>query len=191
VFCGSYHTFVLQESKLGKRLFAFGLNNHGQLGTGREYSENEENVTHTPEEVEIDEGEVVVSAAGGEHHSLILTESGLWVLFDWIGKVYAFGRGDSSQTGFADKEKRIEPELLDIPGKAIQINCGSAFSMAVMDKGGLGDNLVMWGFGDQGQLANGSEDIEVPTFIPLKGRVVVCADGGGQHSILLLKPKDE
>lgn len=76
VFCGSYHTFVLQESVLGKRLFAFGLNNHGQLGTGMEYDEGEEAFTHEPELVEI-EGEVVEAAAGGEHHSLILTESGM------------------------------------------------------------------------------------------------------------------
>jgi regulator of chromosome condensation len=72
----------------------------------------------------------------------------------------------------------------------MQINCGSAFSMAVLDKEGAGDNLVMWGFGDQGQLANESEDITEPTVIALKGRRVLSADGGGQHTIMLLAPKE-
>ncbi|KAL3900806.1 MAG: hypothetical protein SGCHY_001086 [Lobulomycetales sp.] len=179
-FCGSYHTFVLHESNA---LYAFGLNNYGQLGIGQDAAEMlDEQCTHHPELVELpDEDEVVIAAAGGEHHSLILTES---------GKVYAFGRGDSSQTGFTDCKPRFTPEALTLPAPAQQIDCGSAFSMAItrdpLDKG---NNLVMWGFGEQGQLANSSEDIPEPETIELKGRVVITAGGGGQHTTMLLKPR--
>jgi regulator of chromosome condensation len=62
--------------------------------------------------------------------------------------------------------------------------------MAVLNKDGDGDNLVMWGFGDQGQLANGCEDVTTPEVVALKGRVVLGAEGGGQHTIMVLKPKE-
>lgn len=71
-FCGSYHTFLLHESNT---LYAFGLNNYGQLGIGREVDES---CTHEPEEIDFEqEGEYVVAAAGGEHHSLLLTQTGI------------------------------------------------------------------------------------------------------------------
>ena len=71
VHCGAYHTFLVHESH---KLFAFGLNNHGQLGVGdsAEYSQ--------PELVEGLPDQKIVKAAGGEHHSMVLTADGTLIL---------------------------------------------------------------------------------------------------------------
>jgi len=161
-------------------LFAFGLNNYGQLGIGQDL-ELDESCTQEPTEVVMeDEDEVIVTAAGGEHHSLLLTQS---------GKVYAFGRGDSSQTGFTDKEPCFYPKKLIDDYFINEINCGSAFSLALARNDGTGNNLLVWGFGEQGQLGNQGVDVEEPEEVSFKGRVLLCAEGGGQHTVMLILPK--
>jgi regulator of chromosome condensation len=67
------------------------------------------------------------------------------------------------------------------------ISCGASFSLAVTQK--EGNNLWMWGYGEMGQLSNGSEDADVPENTELKGREVIAAAAGGQHTVMLLKPK--
>jgi regulator of chromosome condensation len=68
VYCGAYHTLLVHETH---RVFAFGLNNHGQLGLGdcEEYDK--------PELVEGLEKDVPIKkVAAGEHHSMILNKNG-------------------------------------------------------------------------------------------------------------------
>ena len=65
-FCGSYHTFLVLDSN---HVFAFGLNNYGQLGVG----ESEREVEFEPEEIKgLNPEEGIVEIAGGEHHSMFL-----------------------------------------------------------------------------------------------------------------------
>ncbi len=66
------------------------------------------------------------------------------------------------------------------------ISCGAAFSLAVTHDG----DLWAWGYGEMGQLANESSDAPIPFQIDLKGRKVIMASGGGQHSVILVAPKD-
>lgn len=47
-----------------------------------------------------------------------------------------------------------------------------------------------WGYGEMGQLSNESQDAPEPFEIDLKGRNVICVGGGGQHTVLLLAPKE-
>lgn len=79
VFCGSYSTFALAQDGA---VFAWGLNNYGQLGTG------DVETQYGPVKIESltsllsDE---CVSIASGQHHTIVL---------DAAGKVYAMGRAD-------------------------------------------------------------------------------------------------
>jgi regulator of chromosome condensation len=74
---------------------------------------------------------------------------------------------------------------LDLP-PIDSISCGGAFTLAVTQQG----DLYAWGYGEMGQLANGSVDALEPFQIELKGRKVISATGGGQHTVMLLEPKE-
>ena len=86
-------------------MFAWGLNNHGQLGIGSKFN------CSAPSRVkDLDpyEGDYVVEVAGGEHHSIARTKDGL---------VYCWGRNDEGQLGLGDtygewRKKRAAEEAL-------------------------------------------------------------------------------
>ncbi len=102
-----------------------------------------------------------------------------------------FGRNDDGQLGIPDVKSVTEPTLLpSLSGKNVKhigCACGGYFSFALTSD--EGDNLFMWGFGESGQLANGGENAEEPERIDLKGRFVIAAAAGGQHSVFLLAPR--
>ena len=85
------------------------------------------------------------------------------------------------------------PELNPTPTKLSNlppiksISSGAAFTLAVSRDGG---DLWAWGYGEMGQLANESSDAPLPFQIDLKGRRVIMASGGGQHSVILVAPKE-
>ncbi|KAJ3261372.1 Regulator of chromosome condensation [Boothiomyces macroporosus] len=172
VFCGCYHTILVHESNT---LFTFGLNNYGQLGLGHL------DEMDIPDMVEGIDGSVEIKqAAGGEHFTVIL---------DVEGQVYVCGRNDSGQLGLPASEYPehcSKATKLDLP-KIRSIACGAAFSLAVTEE----SDLYAWGYGEMGQLANGSEDAPTPFQIDLKGRKVISAAGGGQHTVILVEPKAE
>jgi regulator of chromosome condensation len=67
-FCGGYHTILVHESN---ELFAFGLNNYGQLGLG-DLEEHQ-----IPDLVEgIDTTSAIKCVSGGEHFTVILRTDG-------------------------------------------------------------------------------------------------------------------
>lgn len=171
VWCGGYHSVLVHESNA---LFSFGLNNYGQLGLD-DLEEHD-----SPLQMEgIDEKNGIVEVGGGEHYSLVL---------DSLGQVWVCGRNDSGQLGL---DPTLFPEHSATPIKipdlpAIKsISCGAAFSLAVTHTG----DLWAWGYGEMGQLANESSDAPVPFQIDLKGRHVIMATGGGQHTVMLIAPK--
>lgn len=104
VFCGNQHSFYINDKN---QVFAWGLNNWGQLGIGTKHD------TAVPTRVkDLDpfEGDYVVQVAGGEHHSIARTKDGL---------VYCWGRNDEGQVGCGDtygewraKKKQEEIEKL-------------------------------------------------------------------------------
>lgn len=83
-------------------------------------------------------------------------------------------------------EHSSEATLLSILPPVQQISCGSAFTLAVTKD----NDLYAWGYGEMGQLANEGEDAPTPFKIELKDRKVLGAAAGGQHTVLLLAPKD-
>ena len=84
VFAGNHHSFYLNSRG---EAFAWGLNNHGQLGVG-----HKENIS-LPEKVRVEEGQHFVMLAGGEHHTTAVTAE---------GRVYCWGRNDEGQCGRGD-----------------------------------------------------------------------------------------
>lgn len=85
VFCGGHASFYRNEKG---QLFAWGLNNHGQLGIGYK-----ENVCAPKAVLWPGEPEHATQVAGGEHHTIALTKS---------GRVYCWGRNDEGECGVGD-----------------------------------------------------------------------------------------
>ncbi|KAJ3078593.1 Regulator of chromosome condensation [Rhizoclosmatium hyalinum] len=183
VGCGGHQTWLIHETGT---VFAIGLNNHGQLGVG----DNEEVDVPTPFGVLMEAGDKqkdvdpngFVSVAGSEHHAIAL---------DREGRIFTFGRNDDGQLGTGSSESVNTPHRLPEPKNVIEVSANGAFTLAVTrDDDFEGNNLWLWGYGEMGQLANGGEDENTPHEVELKGRHVYKAQCGGQHTLLLLRPKD-
>ena len=105
-----------------------------------------------------------------------------------LGRVFTFGRGDSGQLGHGATQSIYEANAVQSIANAQSVSAGGAFSLAVVGKS---HDLFGWGYGEMGQLANGSCDSNAPEQFELKGRFVISAAAGGQHTLFLLKPKSE
>jgi regulator of chromosome condensation len=84
------------------------------------------------------------------------------------------------------KEHCSTAKKLDSVPPLKHISCGSAFSLAISQD----NDLWAWGYGEMGQLANENEDAPIPFQVELKGRQVLDTAAGGQHSVILLAPKE-
>lgn len=98
VWCGGHASFYRNDKGV---LFAWGLNNHGQLGIG-----HKDNVCAPSRVLWANDQEDVVEVAGGEHHTIALTKS---------GRVYCWGRNDEGECGVGDLfgKYRREQALLE------------------------------------------------------------------------------
>ena len=98
IFVGGNHSFLITINDNRRKLKAWGCNSYGQLG-----NDSQEN-SFIPVEVHFDSHVSILSATGGEDHSLALTED---------KQVYAWGRNDDNQCGFMtgrDQAISIVPE---------------------------------------------------------------------------------
>lgn len=111
IFTGAYHSFCKVSLKIrGKaervsEIFAWGLNNYGQLGIG-----NTKN-TFTPTLVEAFVDKPVKKITGGEHHTIALLEN---------GEVYAFGRDDDGQLGLGEDFREERDIVEEKPKKVVK-----------------------------------------------------------------------
>ena len=107
IFCGNQHSFYINDKD---QLFAWGLNNHGQLGLG---NKNNCSVPTRVKDLDPYKGDYVVEVAGGEHHSIARTQNGV---------VYAWGRNDEGQVGcgdtYGDYRKQKAKEVAEKQQKA-------------------------------------------------------------------------
>jgi regulator of chromosome condensation len=68
-----------------------------------------------------------------------------------------------------------------------QISCGPAFTTAVSND----LDLWAWGYGERGQLGSeGGVDVEEPEQVEMRGRKCLKVAAGGQHTVMLLRRKD-
>lgn len=87
VFCGNMHSFYLNKDH---HVYAWGLNNHGQLGIG---SKNNTCLPTRIKELDPYEGDYIVQVDGGEHHSIARTKD---------GAIYCWGNNEEGQLGIGD-----------------------------------------------------------------------------------------
>lgn len=178
VWAGYHATFVLDANK--DKMFAWGLNNYGQLGiTG----EKRKTALFSPTECDAFAGAERVwrCVAAGQHHSLAL---------DAAGQVYAVGRCEYGRLGLGDRAgdaETLEPIPKLTSKKCISISAGTSNSFAVTDSG----EVLAWGMGSEGQLGTGQcSDANEPTpavCAAFQDRLPLAVSAGGQHTVLLVE----
>ncbi|XP_071325986.1 regulator of chromosome condensation [Trachinotus anak] len=175
-FCGAYFTFAV--SKEG-HVYGFGLSNYHQLGT------KSTKMCFVPVKLTCFKNSTTswVDFSGGQHHTLCL---------DAEGQVYSLGRAEYGRLGLGQgAEEKSEPTPVMGMELASGVTCGASVSFAVTREG----SVYAWGMGTNLQLGTGEEDDEWSpvkmTGKQLENRAVLMASSGGQHTVLLVKDKQE
>ncbi|KAM7399396.1 hypothetical protein PAMP_018669 [Pampus punctatissimus] len=169
VACGKSHSFALTK---GGDVFSWGLNSHGQLGLGKEVSQQ-----YTPVLVCALTGIAVTQISAGATHTLVLTLSGL---------VYCCGANKEGQLGLNRVDEKGRFNICMVPALTPLgvsfISCGEAHS-AVLTKEG---KVFTFGAGSHGQLGHNSSANET------RPRLVEGLDGpaskvacGRRHTLVL------
>jgi alpha-tubulin suppressor-like RCC1 family protein len=164
---GHFHVLAITNDK---KLFGWGDNKEGQLGLG-----NFKPTYFIPTIVDFFKDIPVKQAAGGENHTLILTET---------GDVFAFGSAECGKLGLGPvKPKTLYHSAIQIPNfRNIQlIACGDNHSLAISNEG----ILYTWGDGWKGQLGKGNTDnLYEPTPISASENFKF-ADCGAIHTVAI------
>lgn len=144
---GWSHSLALDSE--GK-LWAWGLNEDGQLGDGTNDSQT------TPVAVQINALTTITAVDCGGDHSMAL---------DSLGRVWAWGyNGDGELGGGTTENNSNVPVPVPVPNLTdiIAISAGGEYSIALSSDG----SVLTWGANSDGQLGNGNTDQNsVPTKI--------------------------
>lgn len=141
-------------------------------------------MTHTPVNPELIGR--VIDVACGRHHTLVLTENGIYAAGDntfgqlGVGERWKGGIGDA---GEASGALRYVPTAFSAPLASL---AAGHYHSAAIDVGG---RLYMWGWGVHGQLCLGTINDEWSPKLVTKfqGRKVLSVNGGACHTIVLMK----
>ncbi|KAH3731980.1 E3 ubiquitin-protein ligase HERC4 [Pelomyxa schiedti] len=172
VACGEAHTACV--TSLGD-VYAWGKNNHGQLGTGDFVSSSKPKMARSLK------GSFIIDVCCGREHCLALSRKG--ELFSW-------GSGLSGQLG-KDQTSSCFPLAIDaLVGVPIhKCATGDSHSICVSVSGSVfcwGSNQFgQLGLGSQGQLGHGHRENEViPRVVEqLRGDIVVALGSGRSHTV--------
>lgn len=175
IFCGSFNTFAVTVNN--KAIYAFGLNNYGQLGIGDDINHfAPQPFKFIPQQTLLNEV-TQISISGDQHHTVMCLG----------GRVYVMGRSEYGRLGLGENtaDKLLPTEVPDF-GKVHTVATGTSCSFAVTDEG----KLYSWGMGDTLQLGNGEEkDVQSPELVTgkkLEDKKVLSVSAGGQHTALLV-----
>ncbi len=141
----TYYSSVIIVQKRTKKdgiqkwLFAFGLNNYGQLGV-----KTESNFQMTPIEWEDFDADQIQEISGGEHHTLFLMKN---------GEIFGAGRNDDGQLGEVEDVFGTCKKLTHI-SNVERIYSASHFNYC---KEKNSNQFYAWGFGSDYVLGNGLE----------------------------------
>lgn len=197
VGAGNYTSFAVDEKG---DIWAWGLNNAGQTGTGFRNASADGEV-QAPQLIDaLSSKELgpdrVVQVAGGEHHTIFRTAA---------GKVYACGKSTGGQLGLPDdhpafqdrdddhKELVETPTLVPFPDDddpVVHIAAGVHNNLAITEGGAL----FTWGTGPQNELG-AQDEVELRTPHMVVRRTggswrAVTGSCGGQHTIALMRKKE-
>ncbi|KAM5321381.1 regulator of chromosome condensation isoform 1-T1 [Glossophaga mutica] len=175
-FCGAYFTFAIS---LEGHVYGFGLSNYHQLGTpGTESCFVPQNLTSFKNSTKS-----WVGFSGGQHHT---------VCMDSEGKAYSLGRAEYGRLGLGEgAEEKSVPTLISRLPAVSSVACGASVGYAVTKDG----RVFAWGMGTNYQLGTGQEEdawspMEM-TGKQLENRMVLSVSSGGQHTVLLVKNKEQ
>ncbi|XP_036203679.1 regulator of chromosome condensation isoform X6 [Myotis myotis] len=175
-FCGAYFTFAIS---LEGHVYGFGLSNYHQLGTaGTESCFVPQNLTSFKNSTKS-----WVGFSGGQHHT---------VCMDSEGKAYSLGRAEYGRLGLGEgAEEKSMPTLISRLPIVSSVACGASVGYAVTKDG----RVFAWGMGTNYQLGTGQEeDAWIPvemTGKQLENRLVLSVSSGGQHTVLLVRDKQQ
>jgi hypothetical protein len=182
ISAGSSHSLALTSTG---QLYAFGLNQYGQLGSATNNATTNANPTPTLVTPPGASGPATEISAGGEY-SLALTAT---------GQLYAFGLNDYGQLGSAtnngNENANPTPMPVTLPGASGPVNgvsAGAAHSLAVTATGQLyafGDNR----YGQLGSTTNNASEAANPTpapvALPAGTAIEAVAQGAGEQTLAL------
>lgn len=155
------------------RVWAWGNNEHGQLGNGTTEFED-----HTPVPVKLPAGLRVTAISCGGGHTLALTSA---------GRVLAWGEGSGGELG-SGIPRRISrvPLPVNLPAmiriRSVFAAVGTSMALSTTGK------VWTWGFNDRGQLGNGStvDHRRRPGLVRLPaGTTVRQITGGATYDLVL------
>ncbi|XP_070805290.1 probable E3 ubiquitin-protein ligase HERC3 [Pituophis catenifer annectens] len=166
VSCGNWHCLALAADG---QFFAWGQNNHGQLGLGKEFP-----LQDTPQRVRSLDGVPLSQVAAGGAHSFALSLS---------GAVFGWGKNTSGQLGLSDEKDRESPchvKLLRTQ-KVVYISCGNDHTAVLTKSGGV----FTFGAGSCGQLGHDSlnDEVNPRRVLELMGSEVSQIACGRQHTL--------
>jgi alpha-tubulin suppressor-like RCC1 family protein len=179
VRAGRFHSLALTSTG---RVWAWGLNNLGQLGNGTTTDAT------TPVKVKLPVGVNVTAVRAGCFHSLALTST---------GRVLAWGANQDGELGDGTTTNRDVPVPVPLPaGTTVKaISAGEGHSLALTSTGHMlawgfnnqgelaltgSGRILAWGLGDNGRLGfggTGSRDVPVRARLPV-GRVATSVGAG-------------
>uniref|UniRef100_A0A2K6DS06 Regulator of chromosome condensation n=1 Tax=Macaca nemestrina TaxID=9545 RepID=A0A2K6DS06_MACNE len=175
-FCGAYFTFAISHEG---HVYGFGLSNYHQLGTpDTESCFILQNLTSFKNSTKS-----WVGFSGGQHHT---------VCMDSEGKAYSLGQAEYGRLGLGEgAEEKSIPTLISRLPAVSSVACGASVGYAVTKDG----CVFAWGMGTNYQLGTGQdEDAWSPVEMrgkQLENHVVLSVSSGGQHTVLLVKDKEQ
>ncbi|MEP7022764.1 MAG: cell wall anchor protein [Actinomycetota bacterium] len=152
------------------QLFAWGLNDVGQLGTGTHQR------SPVPVRVRLPARTKVISVAAGGQYSLALTSK---------GHLLAWGDNSSGQFGDGTTRSRLRPGRVFLPTgtKLTQISVSGDFSLAIT----TARQVLSWGRNFRGDLGDGTvSDRRRPVTVRLpRGAKAIAVSAGGGYGLAL------
>ncbi len=159
---GGSHSLALKSDG---SLWAWGLNNYGQLGDGTTTN------LHTPVQI-MGAGSGIIAIAAGAYHSLAIKSD---------GSLWAWGYNYWGQVGDATNTQSNTPVQIMVPGSGVTaIAAGYYHSLAVKSDG----SLWAWGLNNYGQLGDGTTTgRNAPTQIMPPGSGLTAVAAGANHTL--------
>ncbi len=128
VSCGHDHTILIKQGDL----YAWGNNEHGQLGLGNLANQN------SPQKIDLDN---VIVVASSTYYTMAVTIN---------NKLYAWGDNSFGELGLGNNFVHNLPQKVNLDNVRI-IKCGDAHTMAITTN----NELYAWGRNNYGQLGLG------------------------------------
>jgi alpha-tubulin suppressor-like RCC1 family protein len=158
---GAFHTLAVRADGT---LWAWGLNQNGQLGLG--------NTLNKAVPTQVGAAKDWDKVAAGKSHSLAISKTG--VLFAW-------GANFNGQLGDDTTVDKLVPTKIAAPVGWKSVSAGTAHSVGVLTTDGA---LYAWGANESGQLGTGGlAGVKKPTRIGTESWVLATA--GGNHSLAI------